>query len=174
MKISSMEIQFRNATDADINELTALGLTAYSEFANYLTPDNWLLMKTNLESTERTSVLLDMSTCIVAVAEERIVGMAYFIASGHPTPIYPAEWSYVRLVGVAPDCRGMGLGKQLMQQCIALARESGERTIALHTSEIMHAARAIYESLGFTIVKELPEHLGIRYWLYALNVEPVK
>jgi ribosomal protein S18 acetylase RimI-like enzyme len=72
------------------------------------------------------------------------------------------------MVGVYADFRGLGIGKKLTQQCIALATQSGERIIALHTSEIMHAARATYEQLGFTIVRELPLYFGIRYWLYSL------
>jgi uncharacterized protein (DUF1810 family) len=34
----------------------------------------------------------------------------------------------------------------------------------------MDAARHIYESLGFTILKEIPNRFGKRYWLYTLNI----
>ncbi|MDX2173612.1 MAG: hypothetical protein SFY56_10845 [Bacteroidota bacterium] len=33
--------------------------------------------------------------------------------------------------------------------CIAHAKQNNEKTIALHTSEFMDAARHIYEGLGF-------------------------
>lgn len=165
------ELRYRIASHADVAALMDLGLAAYGEYAAQLTPDNWQTMKSNLESKDKMMALLDVATCFVAESDGRIVGMAFFVPSGNPSHIYPAEWSYIRMVGVYANFRGLGIGKKLTQQCIALATQTGERTIALHTSEIMHAARATYERLGFTIVRELPLHLGIRYWVYSLSLQ---
>ena len=54
--------------------------------------------------------------------------------------------------------------------CIDIANRNGEKTIALHTSEMMDKARHIYESLGFTILREIDQRLGKRYWLYTLEI----
>lgn len=51
---------------------------------------------------------------------------------------------------------------------------SNERTIALHTSEFMDAARHIYESVGFVKVKEIPARYGKKYWLYLLEISHAK
>ena len=74
------------------------------------------------------------------------------------------------MVGVHPDFRGKGIGKKLTCMCIDDARENGEKIIGLHTSEVMDSARHIYESLGFTVYKEIDRIFGVRYWLYKMNL----
>jgi ribosomal protein S18 acetylase RimI-like enzyme len=51
---------------------------------------------------------------------------------------------------VAPDRRGRGLGRALMEAAIEVAREEGADYMDLGTSEDDIAARALYESLGFS------------------------
>lgn len=51
---------------------------------------------------------------------------------------------------VVPERRGRGAGRALMDAAIALARDRGADGIELATSEDDVAARALYESLGFT------------------------
>jgi len=72
--------------------------------------------------------------------------------------------------GVNPRYGNQGIGKKLTQMCIDHAKKLNEKIIALHTSEFMHAARHIYASLGFTIVKEIEPIFGKKYWLYHLNI----
>jgi GNAT superfamily N-acetyltransferase len=67
----------------------------------------------------------------------------------------PAIWTealecYLAELYVVPDRRGRGLGRALMQATIELARREGANHIDLGTSEDDHAARALYESLGFS------------------------
>lgn len=67
----------------------------------------------------------------------------------------PSLWSralecYVAELYVVPDRRGHGLGRALMDAAMALARERGADHVDLGTSEDDVAARALYESLGFT------------------------
>jgi ribosomal protein S18 acetylase RimI-like enzyme len=97
--------------------------------------------------------------------------MAFLVSKGNPTDIYEEEWSYVRFVTVDPDFGGQGIGRKLTTMCIAAARQNGEKTIALHTSELMGKARHIYETLGFEILKEIDQRLGKRYWLYKLDLK---
>lgn len=40
----------------------------------------------------------------------------------------------------------------------------------LHTSEMMGAARHIYESLGFKKLREIEPRYGKKYWLYKLEL----
>jgi ribosomal protein S18 acetylase RimI-like enzyme len=51
---------------------------------------------------------------------------------------------------VIPERRGQGLGRALMEAAIELARREGADRMDLGTSEDDVAARALYESLGFT------------------------
>lgn len=165
-----MEYQYRIATDEDINGLQKLGLNAYGQFKEILADENWLKLHTFLTSENTYPDLLSKSVCYVCETGQDIVGMAFFISNGNPTDIFQSDWSYVRMVGVHTDFGGKGIGKTLMQKCVEQARETGEKMIALHTSEFMDAARHIYENMGFRQVRELETRLGKIYWLYLLEL----
>jgi ribosomal protein S18 acetylase RimI-like enzyme len=67
----------------------------------------------------------------------------------------PALWSealecYLAELYVAPPVRGRGLGRALMNAAMALARDEGADYMDLGTAETDVAARALYESLGFS------------------------
>jgi ribosomal protein S18 acetylase RimI-like enzyme len=66
----------------------------------------------------------------------------------------PALWTealecYLAELYVAPERRGRGLGRALMEAAIELARQEGADRMDLGTSDDDVAARALYESLGF-------------------------
>lgn len=52
-------------------------------------------------------------------------------------------------VYVAPEARGQGVGRALMESAIMLARELGYGVVKLSVTTDNKAARALYESLGF-------------------------
>jgi ribosomal protein S18 acetylase RimI-like enzyme len=67
----------------------------------------------------------------------------------------PSIWSealecYLAELYVVPARRGQGLGRALMNAAMELARETGADYMDLGTSEDDVAARALYESLGFS------------------------
>jgi GNAT superfamily N-acetyltransferase len=67
----------------------------------------------------------------------------------------PAIWSqglecYLAELYVVPPLRGEGRGRALMLAAIELAREQGADHMDLGTGEQDVAARALYESLGFS------------------------
>ena len=45
-----------------------------------------------------------------------------------------------------------------VRQCIAFARDARYRKVTLWTNSVLDAARHIYESQGFTLVKEEAHH----------------
>jgi ribosomal protein S18 acetylase RimI-like enzyme len=57
---------------------------------------------------------------------------------------------YLAELYVVPDRRGRGLGRALMEAAIELARREGAKYMDLGTGEDDTAARALYESLGFS------------------------
>jgi len=63
---------------------------------------------------------------------------------------------YLAELYVAPERRGHGLGRALMEAAIETARREGADWMDLGTSEDDVAARALYESLGF-INREGPD-----------------
>ncbi len=62
----------------------------------------------------------------------------------------------VRLLILTPGARGHGLGGRLTDACIAFARSRGYRKLMLWTQSNLLAARAIYQSRGFILVKSAP------------------
>jgi ribosomal protein S18 acetylase RimI-like enzyme len=67
----------------------------------------------------------------------------------------PGLWSrglecYLAELYVAPDRRGHGIGRALMERAMAVARNEGADHMELGTGEADVVARALYESLGFT------------------------
>jgi len=66
------------------------------------------------------------------------------------------DWLFIELLGLPEALRGQGLGRALMQQAEAIARDAGCAGIWLDTYEFQ--ARGFYEKLGFTLFGELPDH----------------
>jgi ribosomal protein S18 acetylase RimI-like enzyme len=74
------------------------------------------------------------------------------------------------MVGVHPDYSGRGICRALMELCLNHAKHTNEKIVALHTSEFMDAARHIYQSMGFKVIRDLPLRFGKQYWLYTLEI----
>jgi DNA-binding MarR family transcriptional regulator/ribosomal protein S18 acetylase RimI-like enzyme len=84
--------------------------------------------------------------CWIAEAGGERVGSVFVVKKN-------ARTAQLRMLLIDPRFRGQGLGKRLVQECIAFARERGYAKLMLWTHANLTAARAIYAQLGFRLVK---------------------
>jgi len=80
----------------------------------------------------------------------------------------------LRLLILDPKARGYGIGKRLVDECIAHARELGYRKLTLWTQSSLLAARGIYTQAGFKLVSTEPHNsfgveLAGEHWELKLN-----
>lgn len=81
----------------------------------------------------------------------------------------PSIWSdapgaYLEELYVAPPRRGRGIGRALLSAAMDTAREAGADHIDLNTAETDTAARALYESAGFTNREGRPDGPRMLYY----------
>lgn len=93
-------------------------------------------------------------------AQDRLLGgvvyfgdMAHYGSGGIAGTL--ERTSGIRLLGVAPAARGLGVGRALTEACIERARGCGHARVVLHTTRAMQVAWGMYERLGFARAPEL-------------------
>lgn len=92
---------------------------------------------------------------------------ALWIAERHGTVIgsvfiVPSEGregtAQLRMLYVEPEARGLGIGRMLVEQCVAFCRDSGYRHVRLWTQSVLVSARRIYAAAGFKLVETNRHH----------------
>ncbi len=76
-----------------------------------------------------------------------------FLSQSHP------DEAYIHLVGVRPDLRGSGQGRNLYERFFLLARDAGRSIVTCITSPANEGSIAFHTSLGFTS-HFVPDHAG--------------
>ena len=98
--------------------------------------------------TERYAALLATDELIVLLAGGEPDGFAQL--RFRPSVISGALDATLEELYVAPPRRGDGLGRALLEVALDVSRAAGATVIELNTGEDDVAARALYESLGFS------------------------
>ncbi|QPP08755.1 GNAT family N-acetyltransferase [Streptomyces bathyalis] len=87
--------------------------------------------------------------CVVVARDDEVIGMAWLAVTQRvPHPGAPERASGdLQCVYVSPEERGGGLGGRLIEEVLALARESGLERLTVHSSD---AAVPAYLRAGFS------------------------
>jgi DNA-binding MarR family transcriptional regulator/GNAT superfamily N-acetyltransferase len=86
----------------------------------------------------------------IAWAEGRRCGSVFLMKVDEAT-------ARLRLLILAPEARGFGLGRRLVDECLTFASSVGYKKIVLWTNDSLVAARTIYAKVGFRLVASEPE-----------------
>lgn len=106
------------------------------------------------EVSVRLQSLIEDKEHVIFVAElqeERVIGWVH----GYIYKLFYCNWmTQVAGLVVDRDCRGQGVGKQLMTAVEVWAREKGCDTIGLRSNIIRKEAHTFYRNLGYDLIKE--------------------
>lgn len=149
----------RNANPNEFETIGKLLVQVYSQlegFPKESDQPNYYKMLANIgELTTKPETQL-----LVAVSGDKIKGtvvyfsdMQYYGSGGTATKEQNA--SGFRLLAVDPSARGQGIGKLLVMDCIAKAKDKKHHQVIIHSTKAMQTAWKMYENLGFKRSKDL-------------------
>ena len=79
-----------------------------------------------------------------------------------------------RVLAVAPEARGQGIGEALVNACVQRARAAGAPAVALWSQPTMPAAHRLYERMGFvrTPERDQEDARGFMRLVFRKRLEP--
>ncbi|MEP6470089.1 MAG: GNAT family N-acetyltransferase [Chloroflexota bacterium] len=115
------------------------------------------------------------SEVLVADLGSIVVGTVTYVPGGRALAhVDDPEAATIRMLGVAPEARGRGVGEALVRYCIDRARAAGHRRFRLDTRTSMTSAQRLYERLGFQreASHDWSPAPGLQLLAYVLELEP--
>jgi FAD/FMN-containing dehydrogenase/ribosomal protein S18 acetylase RimI-like enzyme/SAM-dependent methyltransferase len=124
-------------------------------------------------SAQQVPGLINMLRAMPLVRLPHLIGKVSRALSGYVPPP-SADAYYVNNIAVDSKCRGLGLGKQLLEHVVETARVGGYRSVELDVTDVNVRAIRFYQHLGFSVVSTsgteavraqygLPKLLRMRY-----------
>ena len=123
--------------------------------------EEWISSRFSIEDEDRRQLddpraayIAPGGQILLAEAGGRVIGCVAIVPDG------TGAWELSKMA-VAPDERGRGTGRRLLEAGIVVARESGARSIFLGSSTKLVEAVHLYEAVGFSHVA--PDALHMPY-----------
>ena len=124
------------------------------------------------------TVYYDDTTDVLYDLFSQTPGSVYFVADKagevlggggiFPSAGLPDDTCELVKMYLLPQARGVGLGKKIIQQCIAFAKETGYKNIYIETMPELQQAMKTYEKFGFEYLKGPlgnTGHTGCTLWM---------
>jgi ribosomal protein S18 acetylase RimI-like enzyme len=150
----SLEYSIRDILPEEFEALGALMVDVYSSLPGFPGADVQPAYYEMLAGIGGFSRKPATQVLVAVAADGALLGgvvyfsdMAQYGAGGTAGAVKNA--SGIRLLGVDPATRGLGVGKALALACIERARTNRHAEVVLHTTKAMQLAWAMYERLGF-------------------------
>jgi GNAT superfamily N-acetyltransferase len=133
-RMTKIERSLRSATSADVSEVASLVDAAYGHYVERI----GMLPR---PMTDDYAEVIRNRRVMVAESHGTIVGVLVLTVTD--------EGFLIDNVAVAPDHRGTGLGRALLEFAEAEARRAGFDSIYLYTHEKMSENLALYSRIGY-------------------------
>ncbi|MBI5111546.1 MAG: MarR family transcriptional regulator [Rhodovulum sp.] len=130
-----------------------MGFVLASHGASYAAERGWgpafEALVADIVATFLRNFEAERERCWIAERDGVPVGSVFLVDGGDGV-------AKLRLLLVLPQARGLGLGRQLVDECVRFARACGYRKVSLWTQSILDEARGLYAAAGFTLVRQEP------------------
>lgn len=159
------DLDLRRARPEDFRAVADLTLSAYVG-GGFVAADSPYVAE--LTDTARRDAEAEV---LVADLDGRIVGAVTWCPLGSPwREVADDDEGEFRMLAVADDVRGIGIGETLVCACLDRARDEGLSGVSICTMDSMETAHRLYGRLGFEPVpgKNWSPSPGVR--LLAMNL----
>ena len=142
----------RRATPADLPEIGRLGALLIKEHYDF-DPQRFLAAKpeTSAGYASFLSAQLEDTDKAVLVADDNgdVIGYAYAAVEGYDYMALRGPAGVLHDIIVAPEHRGRGVGRLLLDATLAFFRSRGVPRVVLSTAERNEAAQRLFAHMGF-------------------------
>lgn len=152
-------ITIRDAKPEEFSAVGALMVSVYQQLDGFPKADE---QPQYYQMLQHVGTLTDKpkTRLLVALHDDQLAGaVVYFGDMRHygsgGSASQERNSSGFRLLAVDPLFGGKGIGRRLVEYCIALANEANQNQVIIHSTEAMLVARNMYEKMGFQRAEDL-------------------
>ncbi len=146
----------RDAKETDLVLIKSIRWEAYQEHESKVPAEHWAVLS---NSFDQDYSLTEGVQQMVAEVDGEVVGTVVLfpgkMVAYKDLTSKALEYPELRMLAVSSNCRGKGVAKALVQECIHRSKKQGYHAMGLHTADFMENAIHLYKSLGFQRMKEL-------------------
>ena len=166
-----MTIEIREVRPEEFEEAGHVTAEAYREYAR---GEDWTQYLEHIadvaDRAERTTILgAFQDGRVLATLTLELDRRVEEVADHLEAHRLPPHEAHIRMLGVAPEAQGRGIGRALMDESIRIARERGKTLLTLNTTERMNVAQQMYEHMGF---RRMPDwHVDESFTLLSYQLD---